>query len=185
MLLHVTTGDPYNSNFCTEDGQVVYRAVSPFQLVGRRATIDKVVPNDEHSSDMQDRFRRIGEIKFNAISPAKITWEGVMKEVTAFFRKEKRKWGGRGGHGSDRIFTGPDGLEYRWDIGSTTERPILYLGGERKVVVAQFKKKKLGVLSSAARPATLEIDDELGKHMADIIVITLAYIEHLRRDRDD
>lgn len=48
---------------------------------------------------MQNRFRRIGEVKFNAIAPAKITWEGVTKDVTTFFRKEKRKWGGRGGYG--------------------------------------------------------------------------------------
>jgi hypothetical protein len=53
----------------------------------------------EHSVDMQDRFRRIGEVKFNAIAPAKITSELEMQEVTTFFRKEKRKWGGRSGLG--------------------------------------------------------------------------------------
>lgn len=46
MILYVTTGDPYNSNFCMEDDQVIYRVVSPYKLVGRIATIDKVVPND-------------------------------------------------------------------------------------------------------------------------------------------
>ena len=47
MQLILTTRDPYNGSYCTPEGQVIYRVVSPFQLFHRRrATIDKVVPAD-------------------------------------------------------------------------------------------------------------------------------------------
>ncbi|KAH6899147.1 hypothetical protein BKA70DRAFT_1569572 [Coprinopsis sp. MPI-PUGE-AT-0042] len=180
MLLYLTTGEPWNANYCTEDGQVIYKVVSPFKWVGRRATIDKVIPNEEDASDMRDRFRRIGEIEFIIVEPTKITWKGVTQETTAMFRKGERKWGDLG---SDRIFTGPDGLEYRWNIGGSLTRPTLYLNDEPKTVVAKYHRKHLGIVHKVPRPATLEISEQ-AEHMADIIVITLAYVEKLRRDRD-
>ena len=45
MQFLLTTRDPYNANYCTPDGQVIYKVVSPFQIRNRKATIDKVVPS--------------------------------------------------------------------------------------------------------------------------------------------
>jgi hypothetical protein len=46
MLLVIASGNPYNSNYCTEDGQVIYKADAPFKLVGRTAVVSKIIPND-------------------------------------------------------------------------------------------------------------------------------------------
>jgi hypothetical protein len=58
----------------------------------------------------------------------------------------------------------------------------LYLNGDLPTVVAQYDRMHLGVLHDA-RPASLTIDDQLGGHMVDIIVITLIYIEKMRKDK--
>ncbi|KAH6899150.1 hypothetical protein BKA70DRAFT_1314519, partial [Coprinopsis sp. MPI-PUGE-AT-0042] len=185
------SGNPYNSNYCTEDGQVIYKVDSPFKLVGRTATVSKIVPNDESSSDMCDRFTHIGGIEFNALTTSKITWKGETKETSVFFRKGDKGW--VAGSGSHRIFAGPDGREYRWDIGSSPSNlPTLHLNSDPDIIVAKCRKQhrlSSGEIAAThqergvAGPAvtTLEISD-LGEHMADIIVITLAYIEKLRRE---
>lgn len=41
---------------------------------------------------MHDRFTRIGEIEFNAVTPSKITWQGETKETSVFFRKGDKGW---------------------------------------------------------------------------------------------
>ncbi|KAH6907025.1 hypothetical protein BKA70DRAFT_1401298 [Coprinopsis sp. MPI-PUGE-AT-0042] len=181
LTLYLSTATAFDTNYCTEDGQIIYKVDSPFKLVGRRATIDKIVPNvDSSSDDMRDRFTRIGEIEFSAITPTKITWQGETKEVGNFFRKGERKWDSIG---SDRIFTGTDGVEYRWVVGNKMTTPALYLNTNSEVLVAKLRRKHLGVAHGAPRPALLEIS-ELGDHMVDIIIITLAFIEKMRKDRD-
>ncbi|KAH6899152.1 hypothetical protein BKA70DRAFT_1314524 [Coprinopsis sp. MPI-PUGE-AT-0042] len=189
MLLIIASGNPYNSNYCTEDGQVFYKVDSPFKLVGRTATISKKEPTDESLTDTHDQFARIGQIEFNALMPSRITWKGETKDTSAFFRKGEKQW--VAGSGRSRIFKGPDGVEYRWDIGrSPSNLPTLYLNTDPNTIIAKYRKKHLssggiaaaqqghGVAGSTV--ATLEIS-EPGEHMADIIVITLAYIEKLRR----
>ena len=42
MQLTLTSSTPWNSDYYTESGQVAYRVNSPFQLLGRTATIEKV-----------------------------------------------------------------------------------------------------------------------------------------------
>lgn len=47
MQFVLTTRDPYNANYCTPEGQVIYKVVGPYHLLQRRrATIEKVVPTD-------------------------------------------------------------------------------------------------------------------------------------------
>ncbi|KAH6907026.1 hypothetical protein BKA70DRAFT_1286041 [Coprinopsis sp. MPI-PUGE-AT-0042] len=191
MLLIIASGNPYNSNYCTEDGQVIYKVDSPFKLVGRTATISKKEPTDESLTDTHDQFTRIGQIEFNALMPSRITWKGETKDTSAFFRKGEKKMGSWLRKVS-RIFKGPDGVEYRWDIGrSPSNLPTLYLNTDPNTIIAKYRKKHLSSGGVAAAQqghgvagsntvATLEIS-EPGEHMADIIVITLAYIEKLRR----
>lgn len=99
----LTTRDPYDSNYCTEDGQVLYRVACPYKFVNRRATIDKVVPGDcdgrandfsraacSHPNcilDMHDKSQRIAEIEFHTITPSTITCENTKHSTSSFFRK--------------------------------------------------------------------------------------------------
>ncbi|EAU80774.1 hypothetical protein CC1G_04884 [Coprinopsis cinerea okayama7 len=180
MLLTLTTNDPYHANYCTEEGQVIYKVESPFKLVGRKATIDKIVPNDtpegaQGEPDMQDRFTRIGLVEFNTVTSSKITWENVIHDTSKFFRKESMGWLGR-----DRIFTGPDGKEYRWLLRNS--KPELVLNDDERTLVAKYHQKHHGVVQDP-RPASLEILPP-GEHMVDLIIVTLVYIELLRRNRE-
>ncbi|KAJ3520941.1 hypothetical protein NMY22_g12524 [Coprinellus aureogranulatus] len=176
MQLILTTRDPYNANYCTEEGQVIYQVVSPFKLFQtRKATIDKVIPTKK-SEDMQDHFERIGEVVFNCFTPSIITFNNVSQSVNKVFRKRLALLN----LGSNRIFTGPDGKEYYWKLANT--KPVLYTNDGTDTHVAKFHRKHLGIVGTA-RPATLEIFPA-GEHMVDLIVVTLVYIEKLRRDRD-
>ncbi|TFK20100.1 hypothetical protein FA15DRAFT_682690 [Coprinopsis marcescibilis] len=45
MRLVLSISKPWHTNYCTEEGQVLYEVDSPWKLVNRTATIDKIVPN--------------------------------------------------------------------------------------------------------------------------------------------
>ncbi|TEB19959.1 hypothetical protein FA13DRAFT_1645677 [Coprinellus micaceus] len=180
MQLILTTRDPYNASYCTPEGQVIYRVVSPFQLLHRRrATIDKVVPTDlsSYTEDMQDQFERIGEVEYHTIFSSIITFGGVAQSVDKFFRKKISLLN----LASHRIFTGPDGKEYRWKLGYA--KPVLYLNDDTSTPVAKFHQQDIISITPRARRAALEIFPA-GEHMVDLIVVTLVYIEKLRRNRE-
>ncbi|TEB27947.1 hypothetical protein FA13DRAFT_1755962 [Coprinellus micaceus] len=177
MQFLLTTRDPYNANYCTPEGQVIYKVVSPFQFRNRKATIDKVAPSPTGAEDLQDHFERIGEVQFNTIKHSILTYKNVSQSVDKFFRK-KASWVNLGSH---RIFTGPDGKEYRWKVANT--KPVLYTNDEAQTHVAKFHQQDIISITPKAKAATLEIYPA-GEHMVDLIVVTLVYIEKLRRDRE-
>ena len=98
----------------------------------------------------------------------------------------------------DRIFTAPDGREYRWVLGlaaavraiSYLTCPIvrvlslhqLYLNDEAETPVARFHTRRLGIFRKA-RQAFLEIFPA-GEHIIDTIVVTFVYIEKVRKARE-
>ncbi|KAF6752884.1 hypothetical protein DFP72DRAFT_1070067 [Ephemerocybe angulata] len=175
MRFYLTTRDPYDTNYCTEEGQVIYKAVSPYKLINRKASIYKIVPSDPN--DMRDQFEAIAEIEYHDVSSTMITWGGERKSSRSMFRK-----GGIGWLGSDRIFTGPDGKEYCWKLANT--KPVLYTNDKTETHVAKFNQAALINLSNKLEgKANLEIYPA-GEHMVDLIVVTLCYIEKLRRDRE-
>ena len=101
---------------------------------------------------------------------------------------------------SHRIFTGPDGKEYRWKLANT--KPVvcitssryllstqaapqfqLYTNDDTNTHVAKFHQKDIISITPNAKRATLEIYPA-GEHMVDLIVVSLVYVEKLRRDRE-
>ncbi|TFK24618.1 hypothetical protein FA15DRAFT_687387 [Coprinopsis marcescibilis] len=185
MRLVLTTSRPWHTNYCTEEGQVIYKVDSPWKLVNRSATIDKIMPNnpelDNANSEpiMQDQFTRIAKVDYRAIEPSsKITFQNTTKRVDSFFRKGKMNWKG---HGSDRMFTAPDGKEYRWVLGSLKSE--LFLNDEAKTPVAKYHLKHYGIIKDV-RPASLEIFPS-GEHIVDHIIVTFVYLEKLRKERQD
>ena len=71
------------------------------------------------------------------------------------------------------------------DSGSKIKCPIpsyqLFVNDSAKTPVAFFHRRQFGIVGEA-RPASLEIF-EAGKEMVDLIVVTGAYMEKLRKDK--
>jgi hypothetical protein len=59
----------------------------------------------------------------------------------------------------------------------------LYTNDEAQTHVAKFHQQDIISITPKAKAATLEIYPA-GEHMVDLIVVTLVYIEKLRRDRE-
>lgn len=162
LSLYLSACTAFDSSYCTEDGQVIYKVDSPFKLVGRRATIDKVLPQAGgftcHSSAFRAArltstcqptltvtcetiFRELGKsnsvlshlprlygkarrktsgISFERASGNGIAWEGKL-HISAIAGED----GANSRPISDRIFTGTDGVEYRWAVGNKTTTPAV------------------------------------------------------------
>ncbi|TEB19951.1 hypothetical protein FA13DRAFT_1645685 [Coprinellus micaceus] len=179
MQLVLSTGDPYNAVYTTTEGRVLYKVVSRSRKLPPRrwSTVDKAVPAKSSTGDKQDHFKRIGEVEFHTILSSVITFRGVTQDVDTYFRKGSSTLPLT--LGSHRIFVGPDGKEYRWKLAHT--KPVLYRHSD-KARVAKFLPQDTTVASNSRR-AMLEIYSA-GEHMVDTIVVTLAYIEKLRQDRE-
>ncbi|TFK24650.1 hypothetical protein FA15DRAFT_687403 [Coprinopsis marcescibilis] len=176
MLYILSKDEPWNATYCTPEGQAMYKATSPAKLTGRKAYIDKIIPNGVVAHDMEDRFTRLAQIDFHTFTSSKITMGGITRHTDDIFRKKRVGWFGR-----DRIFQGPDGNEYRWELGSW--KPELYLNDNTKTLVAKYHQKHTDVFQDA-RPASLEIFPP-GENIPDMIIVTFVYIEYLRLAREE
>lgn len=87
-----------------------------------------------------------------------------------------------GWFGRDRLWTGPDGLEYRWQMHA--DRTELVLNEEDKTVVARFNEEHTGMFGfNEACPPSLEIfGEDLSEELIDWIVILYVYMEDHRLD---
>jgi hypothetical protein len=129
MRLYLSTRKPWNSVYTTEDGQVVYRTTTPW--FERRTSIERIVPNQD-KGDMRDEFAHLAEVDYRVciFLSSHIRYAGQDLVTRDFFRKGSWSWQGRSviSTGRDyqyvtdsnrgRIFTGPDGIEYKWKFGA-------------------------------------------------------------------
>ncbi|KAJ3502817.1 hypothetical protein NLJ89_g8718 [Agrocybe chaxingu] len=109
-------------------------------------------------------------------------------KTSEFFRKEGWGW-----YGSNRIFTGSDGKEYRWKMGSSVSELFLHDTAKDTtkhdskthvpLLVARFHDPQVSMYQKR-RPASLEIFP-VGEHMVELILITFIYIEKMRTDRQN
>ncbi|KJA19140.1 hypothetical protein HYPSUDRAFT_44609 [Hypholoma sublateritium FD-334 SS-4] len=124
---------------------------------------------------------KIAEIELHTISSTIIRHLGNEWKTSDFFRKEDWSW-----YGSDRIFKGVDGKEYKWKMGSTVCELFLIDGDPKEehgkahvlLLVARFNAQS----SPMQAPSSLEIFPA-GSDMEDWILITFVYIELLRNGR--
>ncbi|OAX35001.1 hypothetical protein K503DRAFT_402975, partial [Rhizopogon vinicolor AM-OR11-026] len=79
-----------------------------------------------------------------------------------------------------RVFTGPDGRSYRWDLGGGVV--VLSLNDGSRTVVARSHRATLGIIGRR-REATLEISPTVA-HMMDIVIMTFIYVETIRMKKD-
>ncbi|KAF8652775.1 hypothetical protein AX16_004167 [Volvariella volvacea WC 439] len=136
---------------------------------------DSVKGVDAAEDAAEDRFAHLARIDFHTVHSDIISMGGQDHEASSFFKK-----GGLGWYGRDRVFTGPDGKEYVWELGISTSK--LYLNDGSKTMVANYYTK---FWSFRHKPenAYLEIMPN-GEHMVDLIMITFLYIEKIRDERE-
>ncbi|CAA7261039.1 unnamed protein product [Cyclocybe aegerita] len=133
MHLYLTSNSPWDTTYCTESGQVIYKAESRGLLGPRHITISKVQPARTIELDadgkvpeeaLKDAFVEIGKVEWHAIWSAKIrVGDGEEVSVKDFFRKK-----GWGLYGRGRVFTGPEGKEYVWKMDSIKPKASPLLG---------------------------------------------------------
>ncbi|KAF9528283.1 hypothetical protein CPB83DRAFT_854776 [Crepidotus variabilis] len=181
MILQLSTTTPWNTNYCTEEGQIIYKVTSGAPSIGPRLMkISRIVAPELGSSEtlddwaFRDVFKPLAEVAYNAILSSRIKYGEKDESVSKFFRQ-----GDWGFYGRSKVFTGPDGKEYAWSL--TARVPKLHVNGTN-TPIAIFHRHRMGIIDDA-RPASLEIF-AAGEHMVDLILVTFVYIEKLRRARE-
>jgi hypothetical protein len=97
-----------NTVITNEQGQVVYKTVTPFQLGVRTTTIQKIKPNDGQYH-MHDQFDVLGKIEWHTFVSSKFRFGETEVETKEFIPR-------RGILGRMRVFIGPDSRPYRWHL---------------------------------------------------------------------
>ncbi|KAG2070035.1 hypothetical protein BDR04DRAFT_1201562 [Suillus decipiens] len=165
IWLTLSTEHVHNTVITNEQGQVIYKTDTPFRLRGAHTTtIQKIKPND-------DQFDVLGEIEWHTFISSKFRAGGTEVEMEEFIPK-KGLWGRK------RVFIGPDGRPYRWDL----ETKVLSRDDGSRMEVARFHRATLGIIGRK-RKAMLEVSPEVA-HMMDTVIVTFIYVEKLRRDKE-
>ncbi|KAK0186378.1 hypothetical protein F5146DRAFT_1161148 [Armillaria mellea] len=190
MNLYQTSSGMLNNSYANESGQVIYKVSTPNKFSRRVTTISRILPPEHppredtdlrgarsEEVDFQDRFVTLGYIDWKVFVSSVLRFNGTEVKATEYLRKQ-----GWGFYGRNRVFTGPDGKEYKWILGASISK--LVLNDKSETLIAKYHTRKLGLFSPAkARPAYLEITPE-GVHMVDDIFFTFIYIEKLRQEEE-
>ncbi|KAH6901925.1 hypothetical protein BKA70DRAFT_676779 [Coprinopsis sp. MPI-PUGE-AT-0042] len=132
--------------------------------------------------------QEIASIRLRSSHPDEITMNGVTVLEKNFFTKKY----GSGLYGNDRIFTGPDGQEYRWKMRSS--KPELVLNNSPDTIITKFHREHSGALGLRDKvQASLEISifttsstpSGMEEALLDMILVTFAYVETIRAAREE
>ncbi|KAJ7585091.1 hypothetical protein C8J56DRAFT_142212 [Mycena floridula] len=183
-----------NSDYSDDSGNVIYRVHTPFKLSGSTTSITRVVPSGTDAPDtspqvdgegaldaadhrvdelLAGRFAHLAQIDWKVMDPtlSKIRYGGEEFTLRQFFTKGAHScWGLK-----DRLFSTPDGQQYRWVLGAHIPELFRHDGTNTPIAVYHRPKRLIG----KAKPVRLEIFSE-GKDMVDLIVATFVCAEMLR-----
>ncbi len=103
MQLVLSTSKPWNSNYCNEDGQVLYKAESPgLGIGGRIIKISRVLPpiidKDAETAgvtELRDAYEHVAEIDYRVFRTSRITYRFINQSVSDFFRTDGYSFYGR------------------------------------------------------------------------------------------
>lgn len=141
MLLYPSSLTPWNTTFRNTEGQIIYKTEYLMRYaLPRQITIKRILPSNsidlEAGSDdaLRDSFSDVAEIHYEILS-SRIRYNGTEMATSHFFRKS-------GFMGMwellvdclqfysiqhltpeiyrHRVFTGPDGKEYEWELKTKT-----------------------------------------------------------------
>jgi len=181
MLLYPSSShSPWNTTFPNTEGQIIYKTeyLTRFGIVPRQITIKRIVPSNGFDLEIgsedafRDSFTDLAEIHYEILS-SRIRYNGTEMATSDFFRKS-------GFLGRDRVFTGPDGKEYEWELKTTVCK--LYLKDAPRALVASYHPRSFGIIRDA-HPSSFEIFPE-GQHMVDLIFVTFIFVDKLRMQRN-
>ncbi|KAJ8595150.1 hypothetical protein M405DRAFT_857545 [Rhizopogon salebrosus TDB-379] len=162
-----------NTVITNTQGQVIYKTNTPFRFGTRTTTIYKVKPNANWFGT-RNQFDVIGEIEWHTYTSSKFRFGGTEVVTKEFIPK-------KGFTGRKRVFTGPDGRSYRWNLNSKIV--VLSRNGGFHTEVARSHKATLGIIGKK-RKATLEVSPEVAQ-MMDTVIMTFIYVEKLRMDKEE
>ncbi|KAJ7137278.1 hypothetical protein C8R46DRAFT_1234664 [Mycena filopes] len=176
MQLTLSTFKPISATYTdTESGVDKYRVHTEISVIHGTTTtisrrIDRDIPRrdgEEETAAGAERLGQLAHIAWRVVGSTVVHFGGREIEAKDFFRK-----GSRGLFG---CFHGQDGQEYKWNpqVFTTT----LTLKDTSATLVAEYHAKDLQKLSKGR--AWLEISPP-SEHMADEIVVTLAYMGKIR-----
>ncbi|PPQ99179.1 hypothetical protein CVT24_009270 [Panaeolus cyanescens] len=164
----------------THEGQELYRTIDPW--TSSTVTIERATASGPNAT-----YSTLATLRFRDFHSDVLKFGGNEYKEGDFFRKGPMftssmkdffNWG------RDRIFTGPDNVEYAWKLRKHAVE--LHLNDDSKTpkVIATFHPKKSSLMGlRRGEPAYLEIMPE-GQHMIDLIFITFIYAEKIRYDRE-
>ncbi|OAX31351.1 hypothetical protein K503DRAFT_95332 [Rhizopogon vinicolor AM-OR11-026] len=158
-----------NTVITNERGQIIYKTDTPFRFCTRITTIYKIKPNTGWSR--RDQFDVVGEIEWHKLTSSRFHFGGTEVATKKFIPS-------RGFTGRKRIFTGPDGHSYRWDLKSN-----IVVKNWSQTELARSHRKTLGIIGRK-RKAMLEVSPEVA-HMMDTVIMTFIYVEKLRMDKEE
>ncbi|KAF8888287.1 hypothetical protein BD779DRAFT_1785833 [Infundibulicybe gibba] len=170
MQLFLSEQDPLNATYTNEIARRYTRKPA--------ATICRIVPSGIRNStsasltSSRDQFGHLARVKWHNPNSSTIRMSGEEIKTEDFFRKVG--WGRC--IGRSRIFTAPDGKEYKWKIGMGSS--TLRANDSTKTRIAKYHP---GNYIINRRPASLEISPA-GEHIVDVILVTFIYIEMIRQD---
>ncbi|ESK82738.1 hypothetical protein Moror_5672 [Moniliophthora roreri MCA 2997] len=181
MKLHLSQNF-LNSTYTDDTGRVIYKVNTPSTpLVNGSTTISKVLPADTDiprrdsgsDSDSHERFANLGRIDWRTLQSSLIRILDQQMETKQFFRRDG--WSGKL-FGRNRVFTAPDGKEYKWILDPLIMELVLNDGNDS--LVAKYHRGNMGITEEKRR-GVLEIYPA-GEHMVDLILVTFVYVEKVR-----
>ncbi|KDQ61145.1 hypothetical protein JAAARDRAFT_32149 [Jaapia argillacea MUCL 33604] len=140
----------------------VYKVETPFKWVRPTTTISR------YSGSYEQEMARI---HWRFARPSLLVFGGRVFESNTFLKKV-------GLLGISRKFQAPDGHEYKWVATPRWGMKLISNDGSRTLVARLFE----GSTFTSKRKSRLEIFPA-GIHMMDLIVVTLVYVDKIRRDR--
>ncbi|KAF9793509.1 hypothetical protein BJ322DRAFT_1035109 [Thelephora terrestris] len=129
---------------------------------------------DEAMTEVPEASDDVARIYWNWFSSDKIVFQGKITTRSEFLPKCGKMKG-------SFVFTGPDGVQYRWAMGALgMNYPKLVTADEKKEVIAEFHRAHYITKRKKAR-----IEVQLaGMGMLDYIVLTFVFAEEKRRERE-
>ncbi|KAF8888285.1 hypothetical protein BD779DRAFT_463718 [Infundibulicybe gibba] len=175
MQLILSESSPLNATYTNETGQAIYKVNTPDKLFKSPvATISHIVPSGvQGKTSLRDQLGHLAQVEWHSLNSSKIRMGGEEIETEGFFRKA-----GWGLTARDRVFTAPDGKEYKWKIG--TSSTSLVVNDSTGTRVAKYRSKNYII---NRRPASLEISPA-GEHIMDMILVTFIYMEMIRKNEE-
>ncbi|KAF9021633.1 hypothetical protein BDZ89DRAFT_1071281 [Hymenopellis radicata] len=170
MNLYLSTSDTaINTLYSSSDGVPLYKTQTPMKLGSRTTTISRAVPSDIPTREGaeqtgEQRFALLAQIDWKLKGPTVLRFGGKEVEAKSYLIKDGAGWGW---YCKNRIFTGPDGKEYKW-----------ILNNESKLVTNDAAQ------TPVVRQAYMEVLPQ-AEHMLDIVLITYVYVEKIRKENEE